>query len=324
MKKKNCTIVESYYGETFSPDEDMRYEKYRIMNKLIYANYRFRLDRPICKLNPIDIEIAMGARFEVAHMIDYEGVDVNLPNELGITPLMTAICFRDYEIVKMLIEKGADVNAIYKKENFSPLIFACNTKKDKIIELLLQNGADISIKDRKGYDPLQHIVSEGSNKNILSNYALGFGELHYPFKNEYDFPNKPTKENVLKSIDLLVDAGIDINYVNTENNVCVNALSIALESFQNNDYIIKKLIEKGALKTAYEINPSFIYAYQISLEFVGEDIKARDLSELPRTALEYLYYLRYLIRIKKNGIQVSYQEDDNFKRSKTLKKERKK
>lgn len=324
MKEKNCTIVERYYGETFSPDEDMRYEKYRTMNKLIYENYRFCLDRPICKLNPIDIEIAMGARFEVAHMIDYEDADVNLPNELGITPLMTAIYFRDYEIAKMLIEKGADVNAIYKKEHFSPLIFACNTKKDKIIYLLLQNGADINIKDRRGYDPLQHLVSDGSNENILSNYALGFKELYYPFKNEYEFPKKPTKENILKSIDLLVDAGIDINYVNTENNACVNALSIVLESFKNNDYIIKKLIEKGALKTAYEINPSFIYAYQISLEFVGEDIKVHDLSELPRTALEYLYYLRYLMRIKKNGIQVSYREDDNFKRPKTLKKERKK
>lgn len=317
MKNREMTIIEEVYNSALSIDEN-RNLLYDTINNLIYIKYRHHFEGKIYKLNPLDIEIAMDNKKRVLNLIE-NGYDINSFNDRGITPLMIAIYLRKYEICKLLIENGADVNAIYEHYQFTPLIFACNAKDDQIIELLLQNGANINIKDKNGYDALHHLINNGTINNLISNYSLKFTELFYPFG--VVCSSKFVKEQVMRSIDLLIEYGLDIDYINKENKEYVNALSIALESFRTDDYITKKLVENGALRNAFEINPGLIYGYQDDLKFIKEDLKARDLSGIPSMIFGYIVYLKYLNRIKKNNITVYYQENDNiYKRPKVLKK----
>lgn len=44
-------------------------------------------------------------------LIEKHGFDVNSKSKLGLTPLHIACCHNNIEMVKLLVEKGADVNA---------------------------------------------------------------------------------------------------------------------------------------------------------------------------------------------------------------------
>jgi hypothetical protein len=60
-----------------------------------------------------------------------------------------AIIQGDIETVKSMIELGEDINK--KSLGKTPAIFAARYNKPEILKLLIENGADLSIKCDKGY-----------------------------------------------------------------------------------------------------------------------------------------------------------------------------
>ncbi|MCE9508301.1 MAG: ankyrin repeat domain-containing protein [Alphaproteobacteria bacterium] len=80
----------------------------------------------------------------------------------GDTALLRALKNKNPEIVKMLLDKGADVNA-RDNEDTPLLIWAmlCAQNNVQIVELFLSRGADINAKDRNGATPLMFAVNWG-------------------------------------------------------------------------------------------------------------------------------------------------------------------
>jgi len=68
----------------------------------------------------------------------------------GNTPLHDAANNGHAEIVLLLIEAGADVNARCL-DGWTPLIRACNSSHNRIAKLLLKNGADVNSRNKEGY-----------------------------------------------------------------------------------------------------------------------------------------------------------------------------
>jgi ankyrin repeat protein len=68
-------------------------------------------------------------------------------------PLNYALSNGEYEIAKLLIEKGANVNST-QSDGSTPLHLAIYSIKYEIIELLVQKGADLNSKDEYGSTPL--------------------------------------------------------------------------------------------------------------------------------------------------------------------------
>lgn len=65
------------------------------------------------------------------------------------------------DIVELLIEKGAKVNA-KTKYNWTPLIYATRLGNLNIVKLLIEKGAEVNVKDNKNWTPLIHAARSGN------------------------------------------------------------------------------------------------------------------------------------------------------------------
>ena len=81
------------------------------------------------------------------------------------------------DFVKLLIERGADVNAKDANGNM-PLNYAAQFDNLEVISLLLDKGANINAQNKFGITPLMHadkvntvkfLLDKGADKNIKDN-----------------------------------------------------------------------------------------------------------------------------------------------------------
>ena len=97
------------------------------------------------------------------------GVDPDLVNENGATPLILAIASGNLKIVSLLIKHGANINNNKNPKILPPLIQASSFGQLEIISLLLKHGANVNIKASNGSTAL-HFASllDGQDINFSS------------------------------------------------------------------------------------------------------------------------------------------------------------
>lgn len=129
------------------------------------------------------IDAIMEHNYEEIHrLVDLLHVDLNQSYEYEGTPLHVAVKEGDTELVKYLLEKGANPNA---KGAFgeTPLHIAVDRGYLDIVKLLLENGADPNIQSNEGNTPLHiavisssadiayELISHGAKKDIKNNFG---------------------------------------------------------------------------------------------------------------------------------------------------------
>ena len=103
------------------------------------------------------IQACRGGFVKIVRLLIEKGADVDKADTtdegLGETPLDIACWWGHLDIARLLIENGADINKgdLYDR---TPLFAACNNGRLDIVRLLVEKGADINKATRAGATPL--------------------------------------------------------------------------------------------------------------------------------------------------------------------------
>ena len=79
--------------------------------------------------------------------------DLNLPDDAGLTPLHLASASCHTNVVMLLLDRGAKVDAM-EKDGATPLHFAAQEGCTDAVKLLLDRGANANARDKQGRTPL--------------------------------------------------------------------------------------------------------------------------------------------------------------------------
>jgi hypothetical protein len=116
-----------------------------------------------------------GKHFQTAELLRHSGTDPNVPCYLGNTPLHSAACYGDVEMVQTLLNMEADVNT-RNTGGRSPLDYiSVNSAKYgevsnyypslvNVARLLIDRGADIHARNNEGQTPLHSTMGVGMGR----------------------------------------------------------------------------------------------------------------------------------------------------------------
>ena len=116
------------------------------------------------KTNWSDLMLAVhGGDIEKVKQLITEGADINyLINDgyYAYNAIIVGVKTENYEIVKLLINNGADIKSTYNGDTL--LMIASGYKNTDIIKILLKHGLDVNAHKKNGYTPLKAAVGSGS------------------------------------------------------------------------------------------------------------------------------------------------------------------
>ena len=105
---------------------------------------------------------------EVVKMLIDAGADINLKSSYGNQAIHIAARHGSKEIMSLLIKKGADLNALNaeRSDQLAPIHIATKNGHSEVFKLLVENGADIDLQTGKGTSCLDIAAKEGKKKMI--------------------------------------------------------------------------------------------------------------------------------------------------------------
>lgn len=173
-------------------------------------------------------------------------------SDYDYTPLMIAVYKEDYDMVKYLLDKGANPNTA-NNENKTALMIAIANNNFDISKLLIQQGANINTQDeysytalmraamRGDYEMVKFLLENGADANTKDNY--GNTVLYHNIR--YCHYEEEGLEDAKKIFNLLIKYGADVN---TKNNYGASLLNIsyrASTALAQNREMFKVLVENG-------------------------------------------------------------------------------
>lgn len=219
---------------------------------------------------------------------------VFLINSEEYTPLLYAINIRSPpSIISLLLNEGKSDPNYRVKDGLTAIKLATIRNNTELIETLVnKHGVDVDTPDANDISPLQYAVRFSSPDTVETLIRLeadinriderGYNLLHRTILQEYAYPSKGNSR--LKIIDILLNAGIDINEADDINYNTPLILAIIYRT----PSIISILLSRGAA-----INNINMKGYT-ALHY----------------AIEKQDYVTAELLIEKRGICVRYPPDD--------------
>ena len=118
-------------------------------------------------------DAAMGRDIEAVRSLVDGGADVNVAHGDGMTGLHWAAKHGDVEMAAMLIDAGADPEAVTRLGEHTPLHVASTAGHASVVTVLVEAGADVNTSTTTGTTPLHFAAASGSGEAVAMLLAHG-------------------------------------------------------------------------------------------------------------------------------------------------------
>jgi len=192
---------------------------------------------------PLILSSMRGDLDVVKILIEY-GADVNAKNDYGESPIMAACWMDEIDIVKYLLEKQADIN-LKTKGAENALLYCMKSDKEKLelVRLILDKGLDVNSKNDRGFTPLMYSCIFGNYQTVkllLERGAKINEQESYKRRTALMLACRALR-NQRETVQLLLENAADVNIADREGKT---AYFHALEKY--NWEIAELLVANGA------------------------------------------------------------------------------
>ncbi|KAF4485947.1 Ankyrin-1 [Colletotrichum fructicola Nara gc5] len=176
---------------------------------------------------------------DVVKLLLDKGADITVPNSDGWTPLNTASDNGHLDVVKLLLAKGADIT-VPNSDGWTPLNAASDSGHLEVVKLLFAKGANITVPNGDGWTPLNAASDNGHLEVVKLLLAKGANITVANNKGWTPLYAASCKGH-LDVVKLLLDMGADITVPNGDGWTPLNAAS-------DNGHldVVRLLLDKGA------------------------------------------------------------------------------
>ncbi|XP_072341349.1 ankyrin repeat, SAM and basic leucine zipper domain-containing protein 1 isoform X2 [Scyliorhinus torazame] len=156
-------------------------------------------------------EALASQKVHLVEQILNSGIDVETRFGFGWTPLMYAASVANFEITRLLLDRGA--NASFTKDQYTVLMAACasNEAEEKVAkctELLLSRNANPNTLSRNQMSPLMYAAREGHTQTIALLVAQG-AEINIQDENGYTALTWASSQGRQSTVLKLIELGAD-------------------------------------------------------------------------------------------------------------------
>lgn len=102
----------------------------------------------------------------ILDLLIHKGMDINIKNGMGESPLVYAARINDTHYCKMLVERKADIDS-YDLNEDSPLLWATHHNNVTLVKLFLDYGANFSHKYRDGNTAIMWAAKQSNEEVFL-------------------------------------------------------------------------------------------------------------------------------------------------------------
>ena len=146
----------------------------------------------------------------VCYLVGLPDVEVNHEENKGYTALHCAVLEGHHDVVEVLIDAGADIDA-RTSEGRAPLHYACEDGKLAIVKVLLKAGADVCATDNEGTTCLMLASICGHTETVRYLVGLPDVEVNHGENDCFTALHFAVQEGHRDVVEVLIDAGADID-----------------------------------------------------------------------------------------------------------------
>ncbi|KAF2072787.1 hypothetical protein CYY_005910 [Polysphondylium violaceum] len=178
---------------------------------------------------------------------------INQFNIHGVAPIHLVVLKRDVELLGLLLDHGADINA-FKKDGSTALHVASIVDCSEAVDVLIERGADYLVVNRYGNSPLHEASIKGNCSAVSAILAKAGGQRENlanlkdkdestPLHLACNIVNAQDTGRYLKVIKVLIDAGANVNELDAGKATPLHIIACVGEKGTE---IMKYLLECGA------------------------------------------------------------------------------
>ncbi|MEI0492217.1 ankyrin repeat domain-containing protein [Brachyspira intermedia] len=126
------------------------------------------LNKQYDKITPLGLAAARNDKEMVKFLVE-KGADINLEDGYGYTPLIKAMKYRNIDLAKNIVDLKPDLNAICSATGDTPLTYLAREVwfGTDLCYYMIKNGADVNKKNDNGDTPLIVAV-----ENVVGSYGM--------------------------------------------------------------------------------------------------------------------------------------------------------